>query len=313
MRQIQFIILFLIAFISYNTKADVKDIWPRIPFNIAGANLCEYRAAYSQTRSEYRDEMISNAQRLLYTGDFNPTQTLITINRMYEQNLAYARRGLGVTLENTFKAFIEQYYRNLKPRMRKLAFNHVMPLDSLINMALRGQQVSNISHEDALKIDLFAYGTYSFSPDCNGSIIVTLSLMTRSGETKTYMGTGPVHTVMSKIASSVFEDYQRTTFPSTIKIGNQKITLIGGFNGDVDKTSYLEEAQDICQTLGARLPSAKEYKFINSYGSWSGGITLGRKIWALKFPNVFVPYFERSPQRNYNVVNEREYFYTCVK
>lgn len=246
-------------------------------------------------------------------GDFNPTQTLMTINRMYEQILAYAKRGLGVTLENTFKAYMEQFYNNLKPRTRNLEFKHVKPIDEVINLALRGHQVRSISISEASKIDLFLHGTYSMSPNCNGNIVVTLSSISRDGTSKTYTATGRPSLVMSKIASRIFEDYQRTKFPSTIKIGRTNLTLLGGLNGDIDKTFYLKEAQGLCEILGGRLPTSKEYKIINSYGSWSGGITLGRKIWALRYPDVFVPYFTRAPQRSYHQVNEREYYYTCVK
>ena len=310
---ISFLVLHLGTASATSTKIDHYDLWPRIPFNLIGANLCEFRSAFSQTRSQYISEMVGHAETLLYAGDFNPTSTLTQFNAMYEKNLIYAQRGLGVTLESTFKAFLEEYYRNLRPKKRKLSLKYLNPLDTLINNALRGQVIRNITHQDADKIDLFAHGTYSMSPRCNGNIVVTLSIITRDGYTKEYMGQGPAHTVMSQIASRVFEDFQRTKFPSRIKIGNRYITLIGGLNESIDSTMYLEEAKTICETLGARLPTAQEYKVINSYGSWSGGITLGRKIWAMNFPNIFVPYFERSPVRTYSQVNDRNYYYTCIK
>jgi hypothetical protein len=310
---ISFLVLCLSSANATVAKRDHYDLWPRIPFNIVGANLCEFRSAYSQARSQYISEMVTHAETLLYAGDFNPTSTLIQFNAMYERNLTYARRGLGVTLESTFKAYLEEYYRKLLPRKRKLSLKYLTPLDTLINNALRGQVIRNIGQEDTDKIDLFAYGTYSMSPRCNGNIVVTLSIINRDGYTKEYIGQGPANTVMSQIASRVFEDYQRTKFPSRIKIGNRYITLIGGLNESIDSTMYLEEAKTICETLGGRLPTGQEYKMINSYGSWSGGITLGRKIWAMNFPNVFVPYFERSPVRTYSQVNDRNYYYTCIK
>lgn len=305
-------LILILTIMVFNAEAKI-NIWPSIPFNIEGANLCAYRSAYSQTRSEYMQEMVSYAERLLYMGDYNPAQTLSDFNRMYERNLAYAKLGLGVTLEYTFKAYIEDYYRQLTPRTRQIDFKYTTQLNNIVNSALRNNQLPNISQAQTDKIGAFAYGTYSLSPNCNGNILVTLTLIQKDGNTKTYIGNGPVQTVMSQIASKIFEDFQRTTFPSTLRIGTREITLIGGLNGHIDSVQYLEEAENICKTLGARLPTGQEYKFINSYGSWSGGITLGRKVWALDYPNVFIPYFERMPVRNFTQVNERTYYYTCIK
>lgn len=314
--------IYLIAFLIFgnlglahanDTVKEKHNLWPKIPFNIVGANLCEYRSAYSQTRSQYIAEMVNHAENLLYAGDFNPTRTLMGFNRMYERNLSYARKGLGVTLEATFKAYLDSFYRKLSPRVRKLDLKYLSRLDAIINTAIRTNQSISISREQAKKIDLFAFGTYSMSPNCNGNLIVTLSIINKDGLTKEYIGSGPPSTVMSQVASRVFEDFQRTNFPSEIRIGNQVKTLIGGLNGAIDSTMYLEEAEGICESLGARLPNSKEYKVINSYGSWSGGITLGRKIWAMKFPNVFVPYFQRAPVRSYSQVNDKKYYYTCIK
>jgi hypothetical protein len=300
-----------------SSKKDNYDLWPRIPFNISGVNLCNLRGAYSQNRSEYMAEMVSHAENLLYACgencNFDPADTLSRFNSLYEKNLAYATKGLGVTLEATFKSYLESYYRKLKPRTRKLRLKFLETLDTLINNALRGNQVRTITRSDSDKIDLFAFGTYSMSPRCNGNIVVTLTIVNREGVTKEYMGTGRTELVMSQIASRVFEDYQRTKFPARIKVGTKYITLLGGLNGNIDSTMYLDEAKKICETLGARLPTDREYKMINSYGSWSGGITLGRRIWAMNYPNVFVPYFQRSPVRTFSQVNDKTYYYTCIK
>ena len=84
--------------------------------------------------------------------------------------------------------------------------------------------------------------------------------------TKNYQGTGRVEIVMSQIASQVFEDFQRTQFPSVINVGSGSLTLLGGLNGDIDETSSPKIAQQICESMGARLPSELEYEIIDSYG-----------------------------------------------
>lgn len=308
------LIVLVLSFITTLAQArDHYDIWPRIPFNIEGANLCEFTAAYSQTRSQYMAEMVDNAQSLLYAGDINPAKTMESFNRMYQRNLAYAKVGLGVTLENTFKSFLDSYYRKLRPKNRKLRFKFARSLDEIINLAIRGNQVPNLSNSELEKIDLIAYGTYSISDKCNGNVAVTLTIINRDGHNENYYAKGSAETVMSKIASKFFEEFQRTKFPSTINSRHRKITLIGGLNGGIDSTSYLEEAESTCKSLGGRLPTESEYKSIDNYGDWSGGITLGRLVWAMKWPYVFVPYFERNPVRDYTQAGAKQFYYTCVK
>lgn len=306
------IFLFTLSLFSFSSFATTLHLWPNIPFNIEGANLCEYRVAHSQIRSQYMQEMVENAERLFYAGDFNPVTTLLRFNQLYHKNQVYARKGLGHTLENTFKAYLDGYYRQLTPKTRNIDFKYTNRLNQAINKPASQNTEPNLETNQFQKISAFAYGHYSFSPHCRGEILVTLTLITRGGDSKTYLGQGPVNTVMSKIASQIFEDYQRTKFPSTLRVGNKKLTLLGGLNGAVDKVQYPEEAENICQTLGARLPTAQEYKFINSYGSWSGGVTLGRNVWALKYPKVFIPYFRTLPVREYNQTNQKEIYYICV-
>jgi hypothetical protein len=300
-------ILFLCVVSQISMAKDHYNFWPNIPFNIKGVNLCEFTRAYSQDRVQYMQQMNSLASSLLWMGVYNPVQTLIQYNRLYERNLAYARIGLGTTLSSSFKAYLERYYKTLKPKKRYLRFKYSNTINEQINLSLpvTAQQVS--------KIDLFAFGSYTLSPNCSGNIIVTLSLLDRDGLSREYMGQGRSDIVMSQIASQVFEDFQRTKFPSEIKIGNKTLTILGGLNGDIETVTDLYDAKTFCQSLGGRLPRQNEYKFINAYGSWSGGVSLERKIWAMDYPSVFVPYFTRRPVRSFSEVNEREYYYVCVK
>ena len=308
----------MLVFFSFSSYANrqVKHFWPRIPFNIQGANLCEFTSAYSQTRSEYMNEMVGLAERLLYAGDFEPVKTLYAFNQMYQQNLNYAKRGLGVTLESTFKSYLNSYYRKLRPRTRALEFKHTNNIASIMNNALSGRLVNYVSNDDVDKIDLFAYGTYSISESCNGNIVVSMTIIDKDGFTKDYIKTGHARTVMSKIASEVFEDFQRTKFPSTIKLPNKSLTLLGDLNGEIGTTSYLRDLKNICSIVGGRLPSRQEYHIIDSYGSWNGGIDLGRNAWAVNYYQVYYKPLERNggyPVIAAHRINEREYKYLCVK
>jgi hypothetical protein len=302
----------LLILISFQANSsDIKHFWPKIPFNLEGVNLCEFRSAYSQTRSQYMREMVGHARTLLRAGDFNPVRTLTSFNQLYNANLAYAKRGLGVTLEQSFKAYLSSYYSKYTPRVRNLEFKYLDRIAAVLNINNGNGQ--NVSASELDNLDLMAHGSYSLSPNCQGGVFVTMTIIKKDGFSIDYHATGSVRTVMSQIASKVFEDFQRTKFPSTIRLANKSLTLVGGLNGQVDKTNYLGEVESICKSLDARLPTASEYKMIDSYGSWSGGISLGQKIWALDSYQVFIPYFSNMQARDRSQVNAKTFYYTCVR
>lgn len=301
-------LIVLITLLSFNlyAKSDIHHFWPKIPFNLVGANLCEYQSAYSHSRFEYMDQMVNLAQNLLYAGDYNPVRSIKEFNRLYNENLVYARRGLGITLEQSFKAYLESYYRDLRPKVKKIQFKYFDRISALLN---QGQKVTSKQIES---LSLMAYGSYSFSTKCNGDVFATLTIIDKEGFSKDYHGTGKAHLVMSQIASKVFEDYQRTKFPTKIKVGNYTLELLGGLNGSIDKVNRPEDAVFACETLGARLPTQKEYKLLNSYSSWSGGVSLSKLDWVLganSLLNISSYHHVRGHQTGVN----GSYYYICVK
>lgn len=283
----------------------IQQFWPQIPFNMQGANLCEYRSAYSHTRLGYLNELARLSRQISSFPTYSSIGALTRFNEVYELNMAYAARGLGKTLESSFKAFINDYYRNLRPRTRNLEFSYG---EQILTDILRGGVKPS---EDT--IDLVALGHYSFSPNCNGTLYVTLELVDLAGTSRTYQATGHVSVVMSKIASKIFEDYQRTQFPSTINYRGKELILLGGANGDIDSVFDLRSAQEICYSMGARLPSSEEYAFINAIGSWSGGISLGDTPWALNYPNLYAKYNGRYQVRNRQFYPPQNFKYICVR
>lgn len=310
------------AFISLTTNATEPtdgrvDIWPSIPF-IRGADLCRYKDAYGQTRSEYMSKMIGHATNLMYAGarGKEALSLLVAFNQMYDLNLDMANRYnyLDVTLESTLKAYISGYYRDLRPRVQKISFTNVNDILALVRAASNGQRDGYLDPKLLAKLDYVAYGTYALAPNCQGDIQVTLHLVGRDGDEKSYLGNGKPEYVMSQIASKVFEDFQRTQFPSKIKVGTRTLTLVGGLNGSVDTAPTPQIAKESCATLDARLPEANELELISAYGDWSGGVSLGNAVWALPSGKVFAPTLRNpSPIREKWEVNATEFKYYCVR
>ncbi len=301
-----------------NTPKDGRtDIWPTIPF-VRGADLCRYKDAYQQTRTEYMSNMVQSANSLLRSGASGREALMLlgTFNEMYDRNIAVATQYqyLDVTLESTFKAYLDQYYRDLKPRVKKLSFTNVNDILSVVRATNNGQREGYLDQELLNKLDYIAIGSYSYAPNCQGDILVTIQLIGRNGETESFVGNGKPQYVMSQIASKMFTHFQQTKFPSKIKVGSATLELIGGMNGSVDRAESPELAAEFCATLEGRLPSAKELEILNGYGDWSGGVSLNDKVWALPNGRVYAPYLKNpSPVREKFEVNADEYLYYCVK
>lgn len=315
-----FTFLFLVLFFSTNSFAQSNstnrtNIWPTIPF-VRGADLCQYKEAHSQTRAQYMAQMTRLASQLMYMGS-SPREAwnlLYNFNSLYERNLELAtqNRYLDVTLESTLKAFISGYYRDLRPRTQNISFTQNTDLLKLIKSG-RNADAGTIDLVQLAKIDYFAYGTYSYASNCR-EVLVTLTLVGKNGEEINYQGQADTSVVMSRIAAKMFEDFQRTKFPSTIKVGPTFLTLVGGLNGSVDAAVSPLVAKQSCETLNARLPNEFELEILNSYGSWSGGVSLGDSIWALPSGKVFAPHLRNpSPIRDVSEVNATEFNYYCVR
>ncbi|MEK6628803.1 MAG: hypothetical protein AABY53_09265 [Bdellovibrionota bacterium] len=277
------------------SSTERTDIRATIPF-IRGADLCKYKDAYGQTRTEYMTKMISMASDLMKAGaeGQEALALLESFNQIYDLNLAMATQNnyLDVTLESTLKAYLSQFYRDLRPRIQKINFTGV----------------------SETQLDYIGYGSYALAPDCNGDIQVSMHLIGRDSTQKSYLGHGQPHIVMSQIASKIFEDFQRTQFPSVVKVGNKTLTLIGGMNGSVDVAASPEIAKQSCETLNARLPEANELELLNTYGDWSGGVSLGHSVWALPSGKVFAPTLRNpSPIRKKSEVNATKFNYYCVQ
>lgn len=318
--------LFLTAALTFSALAaqavvqkEQVGVWPTIPF-IRGADLCAYKDAYSSTRSGYMDKMVGYAKDLMSAGAKGKEvlPMLVGFNNLYDQNLAAANqyKYMEVTLESTLKSYVSDYYRNIKPRVQRLSFTRVNDVMSVVRAAANGQRDGYLDQSLVDKLDYIAYGTYALAPNCQGDIQVTLHLMGRDGEEISYIGQGQPAVVMSQIASRMFEDFQRTKFPSTLKIGKKSLTLLGAMNGSVEKTFSPKNAERACETLGGRLPTGQELEMIDAYGDWNGGVSINDAIWALANDYVYAPHLRNpTPIRSRTEVNtpDEGYTYYCVQ
>lgn len=305
---------------SIQIGASAASIWASIPF-IRGADLCQYKQSFSQTRNEYMREMVGLASELMQSGakGREALQMLATFDALYDKNISLAKQYqyLDVTLENTLKGYLDQYYRSFPVVERKIEFRHINDIRRIVNAAANGQRIGYMPNDPYEILDYVAYGTYAYAPDCKGRIDVTLTLVGPDGRTKTYQGLERPHVVMSQIASRIFEDFQRTQFPSKLDLGSKIITLVGATNRSVAKAG-LKQAKRACENLHARLPTAEELEDISAFGDWNGGVSINNVMWAIEGwggnPMVYAPHLMNpTPVRDEWAVNEKIFNYYCVK
>ena len=266
------------------------------------------------------DKMVGFAKDLMGAGAKGKEvlPMLTGFNKMYDQNLAAANqyKYMEVTLESTLKSYVSDYYRNLRPRVQRFSFTRVNDILSVVTAAANGQRDGYLDQNLVNKLDYIGYGTYALAPNCQGDIQVTLHLTGRDGEELSYIGHGQPAVVMSQIASRMFEDFQRTKFPSKLKVGAKTLTLLGAMNGSVEKTFSVKNADRACETLGGRLPTGTELEIIDSYGDWNGGVSINDAIWALGRGYVYAPHLRNpTPIRSESEVNTRDegVSYYCVQ
>ncbi|EQC43248.1 hypothetical protein [Bacteriovorax sp. Seq25_V] len=313
------LIKYLVAILALTSVVQAKSqtMWASIPF-IRGADLCAYKQAYSQTRYEYMQDMVGLASDLMQAGakGKEALQMLQTFDAMYDKNLYLAtqHKYLDVTLENSLKGYLDGYYRSYPVSDRKFQFRHMNDIRTIINNASNDRRTGYVPADSYSLVDYIAYGTYSFAPNCKGNIQVTLTMVDNNGNTSSYQAIGSPSVVMSQIASRIFEDFQGTKFPNTLFINGRSLQLVGTHNGTIGKATSMRQAESACKNRGARLPSADELEAIDAFGDWNGGVSIGRRVWAISGGMVYHPgLMNPSPVRSPRSINAKEYSYYCVK
>lgn len=313
-------ILFTLSF-SMNSFAETKrsavDIWSSIPFT-RGADLCSFQNSYGQSRNEYMQDMIQMATRLMDYGSYGyeALEILKEFENLYNKNKELALRGkhIDVTLESTLKSSLSEIYRQRGIRNQKVNFKQMGSLRRAIDQLNRGQLPDNYNDQDLKNLDYIAYGSYSFSPNCKGKILVTLHLIGKDNRLKSYQSTGDLSTVMAKIAQDILLDFQRSDFPATIRVGSRTITILGALESNIGLVNRVARADQACKLLGGKLPNREELELIDMLGDYNGGISIGRKVWALSGNKVYHPLLQNpTPVRSESEVNTRDFYYYCIR
>jgi len=313
----QLVLMLACGFSTLACAATPLALWPTVPF-IRGQDLCQFQDAYGKTRNELALDMARRLKDLFGAGlaSADAVGILISIDGLIDKNRSMATAGLGmdVTLESSLKAAIDGFYRRINPKEKKLLFVNPAPLLDLLRDLRTEKRQGSLNLSQLAKISGFAWGTYAYSPGCRGDIMATIHVELTSGASYSFQAQGRPESVMASVGAQMFEFFQRTQFPSVVRMGAKSLTLVGAPGSPIGVAPSPVVAQSACDLSQARLPSFEEYEFLSALGDWNGGVSLGHQLWALADNHILAPDLRNpSPVRHPEDVNSTEIYYYCVK
>lgn len=296
----------------------VSQVWPHIPF-VRGKDLCQYHDAYGRTKSEQMTELTQTVRSLLREGvdSRNMVSLLNAMNDqiMQQRSIAGSSPGMDIMLAGTFKASLDRVYRDKSPQIRRFTFYNPTPLNELMKQ-LREPQKQVVWDPKLLRsLTGVAYGTYSYAPSCRGDLLVTLHVDLSCGNSYHFQAQGFPEQVMQSIALQVFDTFQKTQFPSKVKMGQKQLELVGAPGATIGKAPSPRSAEMACKAIQARLPTEEEYEYLSNLGDGNGGVTCARgKLWAMAGNMVMAPDLRNpSPVRTVSEFPGQEFSYYCVR
>jgi|GEM_PF-3668228 hypothetical protein len=273
-------------------------VFPRVNF-IEGADLIYFQNHYG-----------------LIGGRKPESSKIVKSFDEYVANLRkQGRNRMGVTLESSLKANLDQHYRTYNPPQRNLQF---------------------VDFSDINSYDLVIYGTYSRAREGSGGgyipynqprmnqpdMLITITIADlRSGESQSFQAVGEPLNVIQYLAGGLFHEYQSTRFPTDMIMFGKNLRLLEKNSirrptGSAMWELY-KQAQLACEMQNARLTTEREITALGVLGDYRGGVSLGQNsvptyYWAVDYNRVYVaPWSQSSPATNLNpqeVLN-----YVCVQ
>lgn len=293
------------------------NLWSTIPF-IRGQDLCQYQDAYGRSRSASRNEMVRNVKDLMAMGaeTKDAAAVIIALDKLIDKQRQIASSGLGmdVTLEGLLKAALDQTYRDINPKSKKVSFFNPNTLIELLTTLKDQQRQGQMERKQFARISGIAWGTYAFAPSCNNDILLTLHVTLHTGETFNFSAKGEVEWAANRIAQMLFNQFQATQFPSDVMLNGKRLTLVGTPGSPVCHAPSSTIAEKACTSIKSRLPTWEEYESLGILGDWNGGVSLKYDVWALAGNKVLAPNLRNpSPIRDPEEVRGEDIHFYCVK
>lgn len=308
---------FLAACLLGALPAAAVNLWPTIPF-IRGQDLCQYQDAYGRSRSAHRKEMIQQVSELMAMGaeTKDAVQAITTIDNLIDKQRQLARVGSGmdVSLEGIIKSSLDQIYREVQPKERKLSFFNPTTLIELLDELKEQHRQAHVDARQLARLSGIAWGTYAYGPSCNNELLVTLHVTLHGGETYNFNAKGEPEWAANALAGMLFKQFQGTRFPSQVNLNGERLTLVGAPGSPVSHAPTPAMAEKACASMKTRLPTWEEYELLAILGDWNGGVSLNHDVWTLTGGKVLSPTLRNpSPVRQPEEARGQDLHFYCVR
>jgi len=301
----------------WTASAAAVTLWPTIPF-IRGQDLCQYQDAYGRSRSAHRKEMIKEVSELMAMGaqTKDAVQAITTIDKLIDKQrqMASIGSGMDVTLESVIKSSLDQIYRDVQPKERRLGFLNPTTLIELLNELKEQHRQEQVDAKKLARLSGIAWGTYAYGPSCNNDVLVTLHVTLHGGETYNFSAKGEPEWAAQTLAAMLFKQFQATIFPSVVTLNGIRLTLVGAPGSPVSHAPSPDMAEKACISVKARLPTWEEYELLAMLGDWNGGVSLNHDVWTLTGGQVLSPSLRNpSPVRQPEEARGEDLHFYCVR
>lgn len=292
-------------------------LWPTVMF-VKGQDLCQFEESYGTTRIEQINEMTGQLKDLMRYGASTREglDALLSLDGLTDRHRAQATAGtrMDVTLEASLKAYLDRMYLGFNQKDIKLQFFNPGPLSDLVKSLREHQRQDKLDLQQLSVLSGLAWGTYAYGPGCKGDLLVTLHIELVNGTGVSFQSQGKPETVMAAIAADMVRYFQRTTFPTTVMMGDKSLILVGTAGSPINTAPNPVVAEKSCTLIKARLPTLDEYEFLSIKGDWNNGVSLDHKIWALSGNRVLNPDTRNpTPVRTHADNNYESVYFYCVR
>jgi hypothetical protein len=257
--------------------------WAEVPF-VSSGNFLEFTATMSKTRDQARKELLDEFGSLYLPSVMSGAdaasaakaiaKVMITFDRMCEEHVEYANRGIPEALERHLLAYFDQYYRDLglTDEERRGEFVRVKGWSEAMTKARRGQLPS--PERDKLFLEVFRgvdyllYGSYTVI--AGGSVSLTLTAEKyKTGETRNFQASGEIQQAVAALSRELFNFVQENARKPWKNPLESLEWILPPPN--LPTTQLPREIKLFCEGQDARVPYARELVLAAQGGNYRRG------------------------------------------
>lgn len=230
-------------------------IYSKMPVTSAG-NLQDYLATNGLSRVGTVNDILTLSPSLGTGNDANLEQIadfLFSLNDFHSYMMSSSSEGIGQLVSERLMGEINNLYFLTQTNNRRIKFSNSM--------------------QEVIKGDGYtASGTYSFVTDNQISISLKITRLS-DAESRTFVSAGEPIDAVKRLAKRVFTAFQLPSNQSVFNPFHDKtwVSVGASLTGELMR---LNDAEEYCSLLNARLPSKIELSLANKLGAFVSGVKI---------------------------------------